>query len=409
MIATFARIVEKEVEEFFSASQQLGEPLIQMAEMVREAFHKEMDFIGRCIVIEKPDDTALNNLQEPVIALLRRIQAFRDQKRHDALFANHLATIAESVVALSWITVPSAPAQFIKDMKEAGDYFGNRVLNANKSDPRHMLWINKWQTTLNLLEMYVKRYHLTGFAWNSAGGSRSGARPHPPPPPPPVLFERRASGDRPDTDNRQALMREINQGVAITERLRPVVRIPTREPVAVRPALPVTRSSVAQPVAQRTYPPKFALEGRKWRVEYYKNDHGMELHPNHHSESLAMFKCEDVILANRAKINGVTIDNCKRSVIYLSDIIASVDLIRCERVQLQCMGIVPLISLDSCDSIQIGLSESALGAEIIHSKSTTLNVCLLQDDGDYTELPLPEQIRSVVINGRLQSRVVDNM
>lgn len=89
-------------------------------------------------------------------------------------------------------------------MKEAGDYFGNRVLTANKgfvflkaeitsfliekifqklidyfiyikilysftSNELHITWINKWNTTLVELEEYVRKYHRTGLAWNISG------------------------------------------------------------------------------------------------------------------------------------------------------------------------------------------------------------------------------------------------
>ncbi|XP_035232672.1 adenylyl cyclase-associated protein 1-like, partial [Stegodyphus dumicola] len=99
---------------------------------------------------------------------------------------------------------------------------------------------------------------------------------------------------------------------------------------------------------------------------------------------------------------------CKKTNIALNDVISSVELIRCERVQVQCNGHVPLMSIDNSDSVQVFLPKEARGIEIISSKSSSCNVCLLEPDGTYTEFPVPEQIKTVVVGGQITSTVVEN-
>ena len=77
------------------------------------------------------------------------------------------------------------------------------------------------------------------------------------------------------------------------------------------------------------------------------------------------------------------------------------------------MGSVPTILLDQVDGAQLYLGKESLGTEILHSKSSGVNVLLPEggeDDGgeDYREEAAPEQIKSVVRGGRLVSEIVEH-
>jgi len=411
-ISAFRRLIDDQVVEFIDASRQIGEPLLAMANMVRRAFDAELTFIIVGLTAPCPDNNTFTSLIQPLSETINEIQEFRNRNRHVAEFFNHLSTVSESIVALSWISVKPAPVQFVRDMRDAGEYFGNRVLSENRGNQQHQTWINKWIEVMRGLENYVREYHLTGFSWNAYG--RSGMTsapprgPAPPPPPPP-------SGSCPDPfaggdASRHALLTQLNQGVGITQMLRPVRRGMMGDGDShAQPAAAVISGVVGKPQLERTFPPKFILEGRKWRVEHMKDNFTLSIESEDMSQSVAMFKCQNVGLEIKNKVNGVSIDNCKRSTIVLNDIISSVELIRCENLKIQCSGHVPLISLDNCDSIQVFLTEKSIDAEVISSKSTSLNVCLLAPDGDYTEIAVPEQIKTVVVDRKLKSTVVEKI
>ena len=60
------------------------------------------------------------------------------------------------------------------------------------------------------------------------------------------------------------------------------------------------------------------------------------------------------------------------------------------------MGFVPTIAIDKVDGLQMFLSKDSLGVEIVSAKSSALNVMIPQPSGDYTELPVPEQFKTVI-------------
>jgi adenylyl cyclase-associated protein len=59
------------------------------------------------------------------------IKTFKEKNRQSQLF-NHLSTISESIGALGWIAVSPAPAPYVKEMSDSGQFFSNRVLKDYK-------------------------------------------------------------------------------------------------------------------------------------------------------------------------------------------------------------------------------------------------------------------------------------
>lgn len=66
-------------------------------------------------------------LLQPTSQLITAIQEHREKKRTSPQF-NHLSTVSESIPALGWVAVSPAPAPFVKEMKDSGMFYGNRVL-----------------------------------------------------------------------------------------------------------------------------------------------------------------------------------------------------------------------------------------------------------------------------------------
>ena len=59
-----------------------------------------------------------------------------------------------------------APAPFIKEMNDAGLFWGNRVIKENKA---HQAFTRAWSEALKALQAYVKQHHTTGLSWNLRG------------------------------------------------------------------------------------------------------------------------------------------------------------------------------------------------------------------------------------------------
>ncbi|XP_035209769.1 adenylyl cyclase-associated protein 2-like [Stegodyphus dumicola] len=274
VLEEFEKIIEGVVDEFTAAAKVLGEPITTLADMAKEAFLRERDIISFGIRSPPPPEPdSYSDRYVPLITAINRIQDLRNHNRQCDEFFNHMSVVSESIDALKWIPVRPAPTQYIREVKESADYYGNRVLSRKKGDQRHMNFINKWKEVLRALEQYVKAFHLTGFSWGCAMDSveREGRQVHgavppvPPPPPPPNVCDSLVGGD-----NRHALLQELNQGVDIVRMLKPVKlgdgqeQPPhARAPVAARGDAAMPRGSALRRIEE---PPKCILEGRKWRV-----------------------------------------------------------------------------------------------------------------------------------------------
>lgn len=74
------------------------------------------------------------------------------------------------------------------------------------------------------------------------------------------------------------------------------------------------------------------------------------------------------------------------------------------------MGTAPTIQVDATDSGQIFLSKLCLGVEIITAKCSAINVSLPvegEEEGIFTEKPIPEMFRTVVHHGKLVTNVFE--
>lgn len=402
-IAAFDEILNSTLQEFLTLSAELGPPVEEGAILVEQAFRRCADLILFGLYNDAPPNRSEFFNRHPLNAAIQAVVAFFEQHRAGD-FKDHLQCLSSSILALNWIAAERNPCTTVTDMTDAGEYFGNRVMRIRE----HRNWINKWNQVLRELNNYVKSHFLTGFTWGALRANqanRDAAAPPPPPPPPadPIIPTEVGQGDR---LRRQELLNELNQGTDITRRLRPSGSRPAR---GINTAPPrggqVPR---VQATVRAVKPPKCELEGRKWIVENQHNVEGLKIDNQSMSESLSMYQCENSSLEVLNKINSVVIDNCSRTNIMLHGVVGSVSLVRCSRINIQFEGVVPLVNVDNSHSIQMFVNESSRGVVVISSQSTALNVCLLMNEGDYVELPVPEQIRTEIRGEQLHSTVYEN-
>merc|ERR1719361_2998048 len=112
-------------------------------------------------------------------------------------------------------------------------------------------------------------------------------------------------------------------------------------------------------------PPKFELEGKKWVVEYHKNNPSLVIEETETNQSVYVFRCEGSTLKVEGKVNNIIVDGCKKCAVVFNDAVSSCEFINCQSVQMQVMGKVPTISVEKTDGCQMFLCEDSKGVEII--------------------------------------------
>nr|CAG4638553.1 EOG090X08PR [Cyclestheria hislopi] len=416
---------------YLQASKAIGGDVLQHSEMVNKGFTVQRNFLVVASRSKAPDANGLSKLLQPTSEAIQSIQNFREKNRTSSFF-NHLSAISESIPALGWVTVAPAPGPFIKEMNDAGQFYTNRVLKDWKDkDKNHVDWVRSWIQVLTELQAYVKQHYTTGLTWNNKGGNAlenaskgagpsSGSVPPPPPgplPPPPMPPADFSSQDGGGVDESRAqLFAQLNKGQDITKGLKKVTsdmqthKNPSLRsgPAPFKASAAPTSGSAAAPAAKAVAdrPPKFELEGKKWIVEYQKNQSGLVISQVEMNQTVYIFKCEGSTIQVKGKVNSIVLDSCKKCGVVLDSVVSSVEFVNCQSVQMQVLNKVPTISIDKTDGCQMYLNPNSLDVSIVSAKSSEMNVLVPKADGDYVEYPIPEQFKTTY-NGKGLTTIVN--
>lgn len=423
-VAAFDAIVSGSLAKFIAASNKIGGDVKTQVEIVKGGFSAQRDFLVKVSKCKEPSKDVLQTLLKPTADKITDTQSFREKNRSSALF-NHLSAISESIPALGWVTVAPAPGPYIREMSDAGQFFTNRVLKDFKEkDATHAEWVKAWLATLTELQAYVKEYYTTGIQWNKKGSDVSalggkpsgapkpaagGAPPPPPgPPPPPAPVDVSASASSGGSDEaRGALFSELNKGEDITKSLKKVsADMQTHKNPALRfnspqPFKPTTtpkpgagKTAAAPAKQQAVKPPRCALEGKKWVVEYQHGNKNVVIQDTEMKQTVYIYKCENSTIHVKGKVNAITLDGCKKTGLVFDEAISSIDFINCQSVQVQVLHQVPTVSIDKTDGCMIYLSKQSLHTQVVSAKSSEMNVLIPDNSGEFKEYPIPEQFRT---------------
>lgn len=423
-VSSFDEIVSGPLKALTDASQKIGGEIHEQTEIFRKAFQAQREFIVVVSKSKKPADNVVQDLLKPTSDLISQAQDFREKHRSKKEAFNHLSAISEGIPALGWVMVTPKPAPYVTQMKEAAEFYTNRVLK--EGDDNHKAWAKAFPVVLNDLANFVKKYHTTGLVWNPKGAEATAAasssssapaaaaaapKATPAPAAAAPAAAAPAGGAKPD------LFAALNKGGEITSGLKKVDKSqmthknPELRATSVVPGSvpPKTEKEVAKDIAADK-PAKLALEGQKWAVEYQKNAQSLVIENPEAKHSVYVYKCTASTLVIKGKVNQITLDSCKKTAVVCDNVISGVDVVNCQSCQIQVNGVAPTVSIDKTDGLQIYLSKQGLGTEILSSKSSEMNILIpgAKEDDDMVETPIPEQFKSVYKNGKWHTGIVEH-
>ncbi|CAL4124195.1 unnamed protein product, partial [Meganyctiphanes norvegica] len=405
-------------KNFMDKSKLIGGEVETIAKLVQGCFLTQRAYLICATKSNKPNEADLPKILEPTGKKIQAVVEFRESNRSSRYF-NHLSAVSEAIPALSWVTVEPAPSPFVKEMGDAGIFYTNRILKEYKDkDKSHVSWTQDWIGIFKEMQSYVKQYHTTGVAWNPKGGraldNMKGAPPAPAggPPPPPPGCPRPAISKKPTVDT-SALFSDLNKGASVTSGLKKVTSdMQTHKNPSLRegpkpsvkqssPAVPTRSSPVKQTAPVK--PPRFELEGRKWFVEYQKNNRNIIIDDTSMDQTVYIFKCEGTVVQVKGKLNSIILDSCKKTSLVFDNLVSALEIVNCQSAEVQVTGRLPSCSIEKTDGCQLYLSKDSVGLEVVTSKSTTMNLLIPKDDGQFEELPIPEQFKTQIKGGKLET------
>ena len=105
-------------------------------------------------------------------------------------------------------------------------------------------------------------------------------------------------------------------------------------PAKAKSGSPKPAKTFGAPVATNK-PPKFELEGKKWAVEFHKNNPNLVIENTETNQSVYVYKCEGSTLKIEGKVNNLVLDGCKKTAVVFDDVVSSCEFINCQSVQMQ--------------------------------------------------------------------------
>ncbi|KAI9478180.1 MAG: adenylate cyclase associated N terminal-domain-containing protein [Benjaminiella poitrasii] len=435
--------VNANLEKYYNLSQEIGGLIADQARLLKEAVAAERDIIYISTLAQKIDMSSptFMKLLEPIQKALAGVIEIKDANRPSPLF-NHLSILAEGIPALGWFTCEPTPVPFIRDMKDAAQFYSNRLFKEYKEkDPKHIEWSQAFLAFIEDLAVYVKQNFPAGLTWNAKGdkaekfigksfsskastttdappapaapNSAGGPPPPPPPPPPPMVIEEDTKPQQPT--GAAAVFAEINRGESVTAGLR---KVDKSQMTHKNPSL---RASPGSPTNKRQGPPtpnkpdkytlkkaaKTSLEANKWVIENHENNHEIVISETAINQAVYIYNCKNSTIVIKGKVNAITMDSCTKCGIALDSAISTVDVVNSKSFALQVLHVVPTIAVDKCDSGEIYLSKECLDVEILSAKSNSIGVLVPEGD-EFKELPVPEQLKTTVVNGKLVTTTIEH-
>jgi len=423
-VKEYQDLLDQYIKPLVALSNKFGSPeLKKQVDLVDKALAQQKKLLEIAAASAKPAGGDLTKLVEPTSKLMSEIVAIRDANRPSSQF-NHLSTLSEGISALGWVVVEPTPGPHVDETRASSEFYSNKLLVQYKGkDQDQVDWVSNWNTFLKELAKYIKKFHTTGLAWNPKGGNalsastaapaRAGPPPPPaggPPPPPPPTSAAAPAAKQADMN---AVFSALNKGTEITSGLRKVQdheKTKNRKPeekVSVVPSsavAPKEEKAAAGKAAGKaiTRPPKFALEGNKWVIEYQKDNKNIIIDQTELKQTAYIYKCTGSVVQVKGKINSIIVDDSSHLGVVFENVVASCEVVNSKSVEIQVTGKVPSISIDKSSAVQLFLSKDALDVEIVTSKSDTMNVLIpVQGQPDPVEIPIPEQFKTMYKGGKL--------
>ncbi|TIB75558.1 hypothetical protein E3Q23_02315 [Wallemia mellicola] len=456
---TTAAVVEKLpvfLEDYNSLIDTLVKPFVELSgqynsELLKSKTHslealleKSYDLVLKVSTNTKEptDNAAFSEHIQPLMDLFTDLSNSADS--NEARKSEHfqqLKILSEATPAFGWFTMKDKPFNFIQEIKDSTQFYTNRLIK--DKNELNLLWVQGLLRLLDELSKYVKKHHFNGLAWNNKGASfeefvkqgdqQESSQPKsapatsaPPPPPPPApapapVAQQQATPAAPAAANPEAVFAELNKGSDITKGLRKVDKsqmnhknpeLAAKKAVPSLPAKPkaLTRSPSSQTTITQKQA-KLELDGQKWFIENHTGNNNIVIEDTKLTQTVNIFNCKNSVIQVKGKVNAVNLVGCHKTSVLLENLVSSLSITTSPNFTVQILGLAPTVTVDNTDVGQIYLSKQCLESdtEIITAKTSSINISVPQgDDGDFVEKPIPEQLKTIVKDGKLQTTVVEH-
>ncbi|GAA5885400.1 hypothetical protein JCM6882_009603 [Rhodosporidiobolus microsporus] len=444
-VKAFDDLIEGALTTYTNLSKELGGLIAEQSQQVANGFIAQRAFVELAAACKKLKTSApaYQTVIAPTQTALMAVIEVKEKNRASKE-SNQLTVVSEGIPALGWVTLDQKPGPYVGEFKDSTMFWVNRVIKEHKeTNPKQVEWARSFVALLEELRKYIMEYHTTGLVWNPKGADAAtyksassssapapsgGAPPPPPPPPPPAPAPpppppaggAAPAAAAPAASDMGAVFAQLNQGESVTKGLKKVDKSEmTHKNPELRASGAVPSSLGAgkgpqkppKPTTMQKKPPKTELDGNKWNIENHENNPSIVLNDTEINHIVNVFNVKSSIIQIKGKINAVSLVNCPKTSILLDSAVSSLSISNSPSFTVQILGKVPTLLLDGNDGGQVYLSRESLDAEIVTAKCSAINISLPvegEEEGIFTEKAVPEQLKTVVVNGKLVTTVVEH-
>merc|ERR1719330_1675856 len=150
-----------------------------------------------------------------------------------------------------------------------------------------------------------------------------------------------------------------------------------------------------------------------WMIENQEGATGLVLDEGATMKhNVVVINCKNCTVQVKPKVKSICIDGCEKVNVICGDVLSVVELVNSDRCKVQTIGTINSVAIDKCNGVNVFLSKTSLGAEIVSSKSSEMNVTIPDPDGDEAdtiEMPIPEQFVTKIVGPKKLSTEVSSL
>mmetsp|Transcript_20807 Transcript_20807/g.33174 ORF Transcript_20807/g.33174 Transcript_20807/m.33174 type:complete len:487 (-) Transcript_20807:229-1689(-) len=425
-VAEYEAFVNGKVKALADALKAIE--LNDVATNLMSSFQVSLTVVQRAPKSKKPTNDEFKKLvYDPIEQMARAAtkkaygrKGYADQK------VNDMCKKMEQLIRIPLWVMHSAPAmtpiQHIKDFCQGdvetaiGGGIRNNSNDAQKKQFQSLL--QGFKGMVDELQKFIKNAGFkTGVEWNPKGGSimdakgasggGAAAEEKKEEAPKKKPAKKAAGGGGGAGGGMAAVFGDLSKGLDVTKGMKKVTKDMKTKNRADRSGKVTTAPQKrGKKKRNKSGQPDVAFRGGRWFVENFDEDTGadkkdgngvVQVEKANLKSNVFITMCDDTYVQIKEKVKAVTIDNCVKTTVYVTEVVSTVELVNSKSVKIIVMegGRVPSFAVDKCESPQIILSKSAFAAnpDIYSSNVSAMNVEYpgLTENDNNRECPVPEQ------------------
>lgn len=397
--------------------------LKRIGEYAKIAWENHLELIKKVGVSKKPSQDDLLSFLKPTSKVVEE----SSNMDYKSPYYTHQQAFNSSIPVLSYPLLDDGCYDHVEAMVDSGTVYVNKIIMKSKKETGEEAemsreWAKAYKALLDGLQKFVKDNYKLGIVWNPKGNEL-------------VSCSSSATSTTNDTNisqkqdtsvtspqstisntndgSNKKLFNEQSQGQDITKGLKKVTSdMKTKNQKDNNNNIPIRTERPKQIGTKVDIKgnPIFEMKGANWFVENQQNVNTLEVKDLKMQNAVYIGTSYNIVTKITGKPKSVNLNNCVNTIIYVDNILSTIEITNCERCTIYILKSCPTVAIDKSKGIIINLTSEASTnpPDLVTSNISECNLQVPGDkeDQDILEIPLPEQYLSKFANKSLVTTTI---